>query len=82
MMRLRLSELLQKNKWTCWRFKLEIKTGEFVFLRKHRDNLKFVYLLSLAFSVLSIGTLIRKPTCNLPEENIESRRNNRSPAAS
>jgi hypothetical protein len=45
-MRLGLSEPLQKNKSTCWRSELEIKTGEFLFLRKHRDNLQFVYLSS------------------------------------
>ena len=43
-MRLGLSEPLKKNKSTCWRSELEIKTDDCLFLRKHRDNSKFVYL--------------------------------------
>ena len=45
-------------------------------------NVQFVYLSSLAFSVFPIGTSIIKPARNLPEEVVESRINNRSPAAS
>ena len=43
-MRPGLSEPFQKNKSTCWQSELEIKTDDCLFLRKHRDNLKFVYL--------------------------------------
>ena len=50
---------------------MEIKTGEFVFLRKQRDNPTFVYLSSLAFSGVSIGTLIREPTRNLHQGELK-----------
>ena len=48
-MRLGLSEPLQKNKSTCSRSELEIKTGEFVFLRKNRDN--FTICLLVEFGI-------------------------------
>ena len=52
-MRPGLSEPLQKNKSTCWRSELEIKTDDCLFLRKHRDNLQFVYLSSFGVFLIS-----------------------------
>ena len=69
MMRPGLSEPFQKNKSTCWRSELEIKTDDCLFLRKHRDNLQFVYLLSFGVFEVPIGTSTRKPARNLPKEN-------------
>ena len=53
MVRPNLSEPLSENKSTCWWSEVEIKTGDFLFLKKPHDNLPFIDLLSSGFFCIS-----------------------------
>ena len=79
----RTSELLSQknNKDTCYWFELEFKTGDFVFQEKRRDQFHDLFTCRvLAFFVFPIGTSTKNRLATSPEEIVENRRGNRSPA--